>query len=182
MLAGTRKIYLDWLSALVESARPGQTFLCLFRALDRTKFQADGKVPLDSNRVSYALGLRTEFFNTYQIEYPDDFGEARVSMLELLIQLAYDMGRTTSREDNIPSYFFELLENLGICIPDEEYIDIDRIDSDVYRVLQMVIRRKYSHKGLLFPLKYPQKDQRHVELWFQMNAYLIEKEEAPWTF
>lgn len=181
MLTSTRKQYLDWLFALVESARPGQTFLCLFRALDRTKFQADDRIPLDANRVSYALNLRNEFFETYGINYEDDFAEARISMLELLIQLAYDMGEITSREDNIPQYFFELLENLGLCIPDDEYIDIDRRDADVYIVLQKVIRRRYGANGLLFPLKNPTADQRRVELWFQMNAYLIEKEEDRWT-
>jgi hypothetical protein len=102
-------------------------------------------------------------------------------MLELLIQLAYDMGEITSREDNIPSYFFELLENLGICIPDSQYIDTDRIDADVYNILQKVIKRKYGMHGLLFPLKHPAEDQRRVEIWFQMNAYLIEQEEERWT-
>jgi hypothetical protein len=180
MLSSTRNLYLDWLFALVESARPGQTFLYLFRALDRTKFQADARTPLDANRVSYALGLRKEFFHTYSIPYTDDFSEARISMLELLIQLAYDMGEITSREDNIPSYFFELLDNLSICVSDAEYTDIDAIDSAVYLVLQKVIKRRYSSRGLLFPLKHPAADQRLVELWFQMNAYLIEQEEH-WT-
>ena len=180
MLASTRRLYLDWLFALVESARPGQTFLYLFRALDRTKFQADIRTPLDANRVAYALGLRAEFFEISNIPYAEDFNEERISMLELLIQLAYDMGEITSREDNIPSYFFELLENLGICISDDEYIDIDKTDTTVYLVLQKVIKRRYSSRGLLFPLKHPATDQRHVELWFQMNAYLIEQEER-WT-
>jgi hypothetical protein len=180
MLARTNQLYLDWLFALVESARPGQTFLSLFRALHRTKFMADNRVPLDNNRVSYAIGLRLEFFQTAGIQDTEYFEEDRISMLELLMQLAYDMGEITSREDNIPSYFFELLENLGICIPDDAYIDTDSTDTLVYLVLQKVIKRRYASHGLLFPLRHPEADQRRVELWFQMNAYLIEQEER-WT-
>lgn len=177
MLVSTTHLYLDWLFALVESARPGQTFLYLFRALHRTKFSADPRVPLDSNRVSEALNIRAEFFRDSHIKDIEHTEEDRVSMLELLIQLAYDMGEITSRENNVPSYFFELLENLGICIPDEEYTNIDAMDAYVYSVLQKVIKRRYKRNGLLFPLQHANRDQREVELWFQMQAYLLEQEE-----
>jgi len=39
-----------------------------------------------------------------------------------------------------------------------------------------VILRRYSKtgKGGLFPLKHPKKDQTEVEIWYQMQQYVME--------
>jgi hypothetical protein len=46
----------------------------------------------------------------------------------------------------------------------------------VDKILNRILDRTYKRDGIggLFPLKHPKKDQRRVELWYQMNAYLVE--------
>jgi hypothetical protein len=41
----------------------------------------------------------------------------------------------------------------------------------------MVIHRYYQPNGHggFFPLENPQDDQRHVELWYQLNEYVMER-------
>ena len=49
---------------------------------------------------------------------------------------------------------------------------------EVNDVLDRVIWRTYrwdGHGGL-FPLNEPEKDQREVEIWYQLSAYLLERE------
>lgn len=180
MLSSTNQLYLNWLHSLVESARPGKTFLLLFKELHRTTFRADPKVPLDENRIVDALAIKKQFLVDVLMNPEEDDDINRVSVLEILILLAHNMGEITSNESNIPQYFFDLIGNLGIEIPDEDYYPYDDVNHKVYTVVMRFIKRRYNYNGLLFPLKNPHKDQRTVELWFQMNAYLIEQEDS-WT-
>jgi hypothetical protein len=47
---------------------------------------------------------------------------------------------------------------------------------NVNQILTNLVERTYQKngKGGLFPLKQPAKDQRRVEIWYQMAAYLNE--------
>ena len=52
-------------------------------------------------------------------------------------------------------------------------------ENDVEKLLERVkkfLNREYDKDGTfgLFPLKNPKKDQRKVEIWYQMMAYIIE--------
>jgi hypothetical protein len=73
-------------------------------------------------------------------------------------------------------WFWKMLENIGLngCT-DETYLD-DWNDRYVDQILEKIIERGYGRdgKGGLFPLKRARKDQRKVELWYQMSNYLVE--------
>jgi hypothetical protein len=47
-------------------------------------------------------------------------------------------------------------------------------------ILDSVIWRTYSPdgRGGFFPLNQPQEDQRKIEIWYQMNKYVIEMKAA----
>lgn len=172
MDSSTLHEYLQWLYALVESARPGHSYDLLFENLYRIQFRT--KIDLDLNRAESSLDLKRSFL-VQRGYYIDNYMSDRVSVLEVLIKLAYDMGDVTSRPDKVPEFFFELLENLGIDFTDDEYVPKDEKDTYVYKVCQKLINRRYSSSGFLFPLLNPKQDQRKVELWYQMHAYIIEK-------
>ena len=44
-------------------------------------------------------------------------------------------------------------------------------------ILNIWLERRYDEdgKGNIFPLKDPIKDQKTVEIWYQMQSYLLEK-------
>jgi hypothetical protein len=61
-----------------------------------------------------------------------------------------------------------MCQNLGILGADE---------STIRERAERMVARGYDENGNggLFPLKNPKEDQRKVEVWMQLNAYIIEK-------
>ena len=80
-------------------------------------------------------------------------------------------GNVTVRE-----WFWRLMENIGV----EKYTDEVFYDEFapviIEQILNRIIDRTYlrTGKGGFFPMKKSKKDQRKVELWYQMNEYLVE--------
>jgi len=95
-------------------------------------------------------------------------------MFELMVGLAR---RLQFEVEGEPHYWFwTLMDNLGIS----QYSDDQRIPTGrIEKILDTVIDRTYKRNGLggFFPLKHAEKDQRKVELWYQLNAYVLEPEE-----
>ena len=52
-----------------------------------------------------------------------------------------------------------------------------RVRDIVADAMAAIIWRTYDSNGYggLFPLRNPREDQRKVELWYQLNAYLLEQ-------
>ena len=73
--------------------------------------------------------------------------------------------------------FWELISNLGL----EKYSKRGWKGTNVYfeidEILNIWLERRYDEdgKGNIFPLKDPIKDQKTVEIWYQMQSYLLEK-------
>ena len=46
----------------------------------------------------------------------------------------------------------------------------------INEAFQMINERSYAFDGYggLFPLRKPHQDQRNIEIWYQMQAYLME--------
>lgn len=92
-------------------------------------------------------------------------------MLELLIGLSR---RLAFEDDGSPRrWFWQLVENLNLA----QYTDKERLPiATVDEVLNRVIWRTYNPNGIggLFPLRNQSQDQREVELWYQLSAYLLD--------
>lgn len=168
--------YLNWLYGQVASVKTRhkvRTFWRLFDQLNSTIFVA--VVPHDENRIADAKDLRYEFLTEHEDEQGDpEWTRLPCSMLELLIvlsrALAFEM------DDKPETWFWHLLEVLNLeQFNDREY------DSHAQEVItntvERVIWRTYEPNGDggLFPLRNPARDQRKVELWYQLNAYLLEQ-------
>lgn len=173
---GLDERYLDWLYGQVADVKTRartRTYRNLFEQLYDTIFVSI--VGHDENRIADGRDLRYEYLAQAEEEpgHPDWTGKT-CSMLEVLIvlsrQLAFEM------DDPVKPWFWHLLEVLDLVrFNDREY------DEEAQEVIQetidRVIWRNYEPNGDggLFPLRKPERDQREVELWYQLNAYLLEQ-------
>lgn len=167
------ELYLTWLYSQVGSIRavhPDRTHWSLIRQLFKKEFV--WTVPNDDNRVEDGKDLRYEFMTVNELDELDhEWMSLGCSFLEMLIALSR---RLSFEAEGKPSWWFwKLLSNLGI----EPYSDSMNYDAlRVDRILDQVIWRRYARdgKGGLFPLRHSRKDQRKIEIWYQLNEYLLE--------
>lgn len=167
-------LYLTWLYSQVGSVKvknPGRTYWTLFRQLYTKEFI--WFVPNDDNRAEDGRELRYEFAADEGLHHVDPaWLSLECSVLEMLIALS----RRASFEDGRPAkvWFWIFLRNLGL----DAYTDRSRYERrDVDEVLESVIHRRYDRNGNggIFPLYNPAKDQRRVELWYQLCEYLLQQ-------
>lgn len=167
------ELYLNWLYSLVaepELASPTRTYWKLLDILFRKEFV--WFVPNDDNRCGDGIDLRYEFIEDLGLQEMDpDWMELGCSMLELIIGLSR---RLSFQDEGEPrDWFWILINNLEIRFNDRRKIPTDYVEE----VLDNVIWRTYepNGKGGLFPLQHADKDQRDIELWYQMSLYLLER-------
>ncbi len=165
--------YLVWLYGLVadpELEDPSQTYWKLLKQLYTKEFV--WIIPNDDNRMEDGKDLRVEFIREEGLVLVDpDWLNLGCSVLELVIglsrRLAFDL-------DGEPAYWFwQLIDNLGLGrYNDKSRLMRKRIDA----ILDNLIFRQYRYNGDggFFPLKYAKEDQRRVELWYQLCAYVLE--------
>ena len=168
------ELYFKWLYSQISSVKlknPSRTYWNLFRLLFTKEFV--WIVPNDDNRIEDGKDLRYEFLAEKKMSNEDpDWFEMGCSMLELFIGLARRLAFETN--GNQDEWFWELCANLGL----REYNDQANIpQKEIEEKLDRVIWRTYSRsgKGGLFPLDRPERDQRDVELWYQLSAYILER-------
>lgn len=173
MAAGTLDDqYLEWLydQVLVRAqVKNGATYWKLLRQMYQTEFR--WFIPNDGNRAEDGKDLRTEWADSADRDANQAWFDMNCSFLEMLIALAR---RMTFEADFDPHYWFwTLLQNLGF----ESYHDGSGYSRNfVVKRMRVVMDRRYDAMGNggLFPLRHPIEDQREVELWYQMSAYLLQ--------
>jgi hypothetical protein len=171
------ELYLIWLYRQVadpETADPSLSYWKLLRQLYTTEFV--WLIHNDENRVEDGKDLRVEFIHEEGLGGVDpEWIDLGCSVLELMVGLSRKLA--FQADDSEPHFWFwRMMENIGL----RRYTDSHPPrKTHVDDVLHRVIYRKYHSDGSggFFPLKYPEKDQRNVELWYQMSAYIIELEE-----
>lgn len=176
MSAYLDELYFTWLYGQVASVKlknPKRTYWKIFRILFKKEFV--WIVPNDDNRIEDGKELRYEFLEKEGIDVEDvdpDWLQMGCSMLELFIGLA----RRLSFETNAPTYewFWEIMENLDIVYNDTIHIPRAQVEEKLDRVIWRTYRS--NGRGGLFPLQRPRNDQRDVELWYQLNAYILERD------
>lgn len=177
-MRGTSDPYFDWLCIFVglNKSIPGRNYNELVNALHHMEFKP--KLQMDTNRGADGLQLRVEFMNEHG-PWGSATNRGPCTMLEFLVALSRRMSFLTYGEGNhgqTEYYFWKLIGNLGLKkVTDDKwhFINGDFFTEDaVWRVNE----RQYMPDGSggLFPLKRPNQDQRTVEIWYQMNAWLME--------
>lgn len=181
-MRGTNDPYFDWLSIIIGLNKnySRRNYIQLVTTLHATEYNP--LLPLDNNRGIDGLQLRVEFMNEHGAwgsatnRGPCSFLEFLVGVSRRMSFLMYGEGNHTGTE----FYFWKLIDNLGLtkCTDDRwEYINGEFFVEDaIWRVNQ----RQYSYDGSggLFPLRNPKEDQKNVEVWYQMNQWLIEQSDV----
>lgn len=170
------ELYFTWLCSQVgEDGRTKnpRTYWRMLRELFQKEFV--WFIPNDDNRAEDGKDLRFEFIADVDldIEPEPSWMNMGCSMLELLIGLSRRLSFLADGEPR--DWFWELVENLNL----EQYSDNVLVpDNRIGDILDEVIWRTYRRNGRggLFPLRDRRcSDQRNLELWYQMNDYVLEK-------
>ena len=167
------ELYFVWLCGQVtdvEIKNASRTYWKLFRQLYSKEFF--WLIPNDDNRMEDGKDLRRQFANEHGLGEPDpEWMRLGCSVLELMVGLSR---RLAFEAEGEPHYWFwDLMKNLGL----ERYNDRRKIPNQtIDATLDQVIWRTYSPSGEggFFPLKHPSENQRNVELWYQLSAYVDE--------
>lgn len=169
--------YLDWLYAQVAPVRnrnPARSFWKLAEEMFRMEFT--WFVPNDDNRLADGIDLREEFVTETQAERDLYFMTIECSFFEMFVALCR---RAEFQSTNDVYWWFrQLLDNLQIGdITDTKFNPKNAVR--IQNAMRKVIDRDYLTDGFggLFPLHNPDGDQRQVEIWYQMSAYILENNE-----
>ena len=174
--------YFHWLCELVDIEQENRSYWLIAKDLHRKAFTYI--VEHDENRASDGIELREEYL--HEVNYPRYVSiDGECSVLEMLIALARrldfetsDPYDTTDIFDRTSYWFWELMDNLGLIVfSDDVYVEYEGM-TQVDRIVDILLNREYEEDGSgggLFPLNYYSEDQRDVEIWYQMNAYLAER-------
>jgi hypothetical protein len=172
--------YFNWLYSQVgsvENENQNRSYWKLLKILFTKEFT--WSIDRDENRAIDGMNLRLEFGRDTKANLLSEDGwlTQPCSMLEMLVALSFKLAFQDLESRPIEVWFWELIQNLGLV----EYNDAVMTTQNTRRVkviLDRVINRRYSASGDggLFPLDHTNdQDQRETELWYQAEAYLMER-------
>lgn len=169
--------YFTWLYSQVASVRDrvkARTYWNLLKLLHEKEFF--WLIANDDNRVDAGISLRQEFLNDGVYDASEEWAFMECSFLEMLIAFSVQIANYTEGEPR--SWFWHMIQNLGLEHKTDAYALAPHMREDIMETIDRVVERTYDPNGHggLFPLANPTKDQRTVELWYQVNAYLIERD------
>ncbi len=172
--------YFTWLYSLVGlEDKEHKNYWRLLGRLHKNEFV--WFVPNDDNRAVDGIALREQFAEEYSITKEDCLTilDGPCSVLEMLIALSIRCANDIRDDLTCTDVFWEMISNLGL--DGEEYQDgyfgpeqMMKVDE----IARKLVTRSYCKDGSgggLFPLFHPSKDQKRVEIWYQMQSYFLEK-------
>lgn len=161
----TRDEYFHELCDLVLAKDSDVSYEMLMRILFEREFRWSND--MDANRARDGLDVRAVYL---------DHDHSPCSWLEMLIGLAQRMSFIQGGE--VSYWFWELIQNLGLDLcPDSKFKRAKgKWSHFVWAILDIVAENAYDFDGSggIFPLQHPKEDQRNVEIWYQMHAWLEE--------
>ena len=173
-----RRRYFLWLCDLVGVGEPGHNCKEFAWVLFHKEFT--WFVPNDDNRLEDGKKLREEFIDKTLIDGWECL-DGPCSIFEMLIALSRRiefMLRDPAIPDRTDQWFWMMIHNLGLNIFNDTTFNIDEKIYNNDLILNKFLERTYMDNGLggLFPLNRPHANQRRVEIWYQLMAYLDENE------
>lgn len=162
--------YLLWRGGLEKFTR----YANLFAILHNIEFTY--VIERDENRADAGIELRDDYeIPDCYIEFEDEFFDQNCSVLEMLLALSIrvdDEFIGDPAEEHPEVFFMEMIKNLGL----DKFIGNQYREDDVIKIIDRWLDRKFDSdgRGSPFPVRYSHRDQRGVEIWDQMNAYISE--------
>lgn len=173
-----RDSYEYWLFVLVESKRTDQAHSIFLDWLHHHYFEP--KLRLDENREGDGRSLRDRFESESNFIDYSPLHTVRCSWLELLIGLADRINYIMSDhpKSSISHWFWIMVDNVGFQILPTDHPDFKISEKTNEMLLDRLTNRMYGSDGTggLFPLKKAKINQRNVEMWYQMQAWIQEQE------
>ena len=171
------KKYFDWMCQLVCDGRVSKilSYSKLLHQLHEAEFTYT--IDMDGNRASDGIELRYRFGygNHYDMAMVATYLDCRpCSILEMMVALANRCEENIMEDpdigDRTNDWFWEMIKSLGLEGMTNANYDKDEVDY----ILERFINREYepNGKGGLFTVRYPKRDMRNVEIWFQLCWYL----------
>lgn len=164
--------YLRWLSPQIRDGVDHREYDQLISIMFDKEFI--WLVPNDDNRMADGLDLRVEFCHRQHIPTSASAELGPCSFLEVLIGLSRRLSFNAG--GSAQEWAWELIGNLKL---DEMSDPLSRSRSvRVENILETCIFRTYRRNGRggFFPLVRAREDQTQVELWYQMAAYIEERQ------
>lgn len=166
--------YFDFLCNLVGRK---YEYSRLLGHLHRVEFYS--LVPNDDNRGADGEQLRNDYIDEVGPTGAPSLPNTGCSVLEMLMGLAKRLefellgGRY---ERPARELFWVLIDNLELDWCDDVAYSNRGTSEEVEAKIKDLLERKYdtNGEGGLFPLRHAQRDQRRVEIWYQMSAWVIE--------
>ena len=130
-------------------------------------------IPNDSNRALDAMELRYEFLKGGS---DPELDSRPCSVLEVLVRLSIDWEHEITYDfkkgDRSSKWFWVMLNNLGLL----EYTDFEFDLGCVDEIVEIWLNRSYQKngKGGIFPVKNGNVDQTKVEIWLQLQNFVLE--------
>ena len=171
-LSPVKENYLRWLEneLICEGPQAERSYFELVYQMFQTEFV--WSVAMDDNRLADGLELRAEFAELHDVSRTIMHNLGPCSFIEVLIGLARRLSFVAG--DSSSRWAWQLLVNLQL---ERMWDHLSRGKSHVVATtLATVITRSYKPNGVggFFPLAWSNRDQRKVELWYQLNAYVEE--------
>lgn len=175
--------YFAWLYSLVDTGdRERKQYWRLLGRLHKKEFV--WFIPNDDNRAIDGIALREHFADDYSLDKEDCLRclDGPCSFLEMLIAMSFRCANDIYDDESNIDIFWEMLDNIGLIGREfqDGYFGPEQI-MKVDEAVGKVVTRGYCKDGKgggLFPLEHPEKDQRRVELWYQMQSYILEKQKS----
>lgn len=160
--------YYDWLCKQINIPPNKNSYNDLFERMHNIEFV--WTVPNDNNRLQDALDLRSEFNNG---TVPGLILDG-ATFLEVLIALSRRVAFTAGGDAG--HWAWRLIKNIKLNKMTDPLTEerAKKVDDTLYTVIWRIYQ--FDGQGGFFPLDFPAEDQTKVEIWYQMNAYVIEKQ------
>lgn len=172
------RYYLRWLIARVKGTTNYSKVLAM---MHDTRFEY--VIPQDRYRESDGRNLRRMYADERGFEITDEDLSYPASLLEVMVSLSDTMSMNVLYDEDNPDalpylYFGEMMENCGLANYTNSYLEnLSKAQAREFvdGICKKVMYRRYSRNGEggLFPIPGCRKDQRKIELWYQMNEYIL---------
>lgn len=175
MTSSLAEDYFQWLAPQIREddglSNPNREFWGLLAIMHDTQF--DWVIQNDDNREGDGRDLRIEFCrDVANVPTASLRPLGQASFLEVLIALSRRLEFNAG--GSAQGWAWVLLNNLNL----HRLVDplSRRSARKAHDILYACINRKYGPDGVggFFPLEKPDEDQRQVEIWYQMAAYIDE--------
>lgn len=148
----------------------------LLETLHSMEFSA--LIPNDDNRYEDGLQLREDYYDSMRGGLLAPLS-GPCTVLEMLIALSFRLEFESAQsywEKTPREWFWVLIDHLSLDPCANFTLSIDEYRHKIEENVTVLVKRRYKSNGEggLFPLKNPKNDQKKVEIWYQMSAFILE--------